>query len=589
MRTYITGLSLSHIPRNERGKHVKKLAAIVNQLSDENTRLNVNKIRETINYLMFDKIKDIRVSDTLNLKEVNSGKYGVNALMKHFNNSPNFLHSGYNQLMTISKGYLDRVNKVQQYIKFLYDNPLEFIKWILWGRSTWANQFLSKKWRISFFYVDRLMAGVHKKYFGDTLPCYSPDVNIDEFNTILSKFIDSFDAETAQQKVFLNRLKKINSIELDLSFIPLGWKNMKLWLDGNNFPRTYLSAFTQILSQVYLKHYMGMINTIYTAKIEELLTIPFQNDKKYRLPILMVSGPKYVIRRTNNKEAWKSMQEHGFFELEFKFLEDKWGDAGKVRVRASRKVRELFNKGVFLKTMIVMPPNGRNVNVHLVFSGKIENFIATKHLLEPLKVSKVDRIGIDINRRGKYAVVSNLELEIPKKINSINDSWSIVLEEIAKYQKLLETCKSWKSKLYSNEIEYLYRRKRNLRKSYHQKLANWVGQQLYHSDAKHLIIEDLNVNTINTRAALARAIESMADDTSLYSREVLAVNLMNKKCSLHKVSPYHTSTKHANCGGKLMRSSEQYDIAPCNSCNKMVNTHLNAAINLASSTIRGKI
>ncbi|MDH5404468.1 MAG: hypothetical protein OEY49_18355, partial [Candidatus Heimdallarchaeota archaeon] len=51
---------------SERGNMKKKLAAIVNQLSDENTRLNVNGIRETINYLMFTKLKDLRICDELN-------------------------------------------------------------------------------------------------------------------------------------------------------------------------------------------------------------------------------------------------------------------------------------------------------------------------------------------------------------------------------------------------------------------------------------------------------------------------------------------------------------------------------------------
>ncbi len=93
---------------------------------------------------------------------------------------------------------------------------------------------------------------------------------------------------------------------------------------------------------------------------------------------------------------------------------------------------------------------------------------------------------------------------------------------------------------------------------------------------------------MNTRGAFARAISSMADDTSLYAREVLAINLAGVKCKLHFVNPYHTSTKHANCGGKIKRTSENYDIAPCILCSKMVNTHLNAAINLASSTIRSQ-
>jgi len=594
MRTYTTGISLSHIPRLLRGIEKKKLAAIVNQLSDENTKLNIRKIRETIDYLMFDKLKEIKVSDALKMKDIANGKYGVNALMKEFNNSPNHLHSGYNQLLMTAKGYLDRVFKVQEFIEFLYNNKSEFIKWILWGRSVYANQTLSKKWKVKFSYVDRLMAGVHNTYFKDSLECFTPNITQEDFKTELNSYIQSFKAETDYQKTFLNRLKSIEKMDLDLNFIPLGWKNMKIWLDVNNHRRTYLSAFTQILSQVYLRHYMRMINKIYTAKIEKLLRIPFQNDRKHKLPYLMVSGSKYVVRRTNNKDSWKSMHEHGFFELKFKFLEEKWKDAVITRVKASRKMRELFNKDILLKSMIVMPPMNGKVKIHLVFSGKIDEFISTKHLDIPLKLAnldiKTDIIAIDINRRGEYAVVSNLDLKIPHCIDKINIRWSKVIDEIAKYQKLIKTRQNpLKLRIYENTLGNLYRKKRDLRKSYHLKLAIWVGQQLYHSNAKHLIIEDLNVSTIGTKGALAKAIESMADDTSLYAREVLALNLIDRKCKLHKVSPYYTSTKHHNCGGKLIRSAGKYDIAPCNSCDKLVNTHLNAALNLASSTIRSKV
>jgi len=595
MRSYTTGISLSHIPSNERGIQRRKLAAIVNQLCDENTKLNVNKIRESINYLMFDKLKSIRVCDTLQLKDIAKGKYGVNALMKEFNNAPNHLHSGYNQLLTISKGYLDRVSKVQEFMKFLHNDKIEFVKWILWGRSVYANQVLSKKWKLKFSFVDRMMAGVHNTYFVDnSLPCFALDISVEEFQDELSKFIQSFNADTDNKKTFLNRLQKIEKFiqlnQLDLSFIPLAWKNLKLWLDVNGFPRTYLSAFMQILSQVYLKHYMGMINTINTAKIEELLTLPFSNDKKYKLPYLMVSGPKYVVRRVNNTLSWKSMQSHGFFELEFKFLEDKWQDSVKVRVKASRKIRILLKKkDIKLNTMIVMPPRNGNVNIHLVISGNAEEFIATKHLGQrELNVRKTDVIGVDINRRGEYAIVSNLDVIIPDDINRLSEHWDRVLDMKARYQQLLETSDNQiqKKRIYEREISNLHNKIRNIRKSYHLQLANFLGQQIFCSEANHLILENLDVTTMNTRGALARAITSMADDTSLYAREVLALRLVGVNCKLHFVSPYDTSKKHANCGGKIKRSSENYDIAPCDLCHKMVNTHLNAAINLASSTIR---
>jgi len=596
IRTYTTGISLSHIPRNQRGIKRKKLAAIVNQLCDENTKLNVNKIRESINYLMFDKLKNIRVCDRLNLKDVAKGKYEVNAMMKDFNNASNHLHSGYNQLLITSKGYLNRVSKVQEFMEFLQSDKIEFVKWILWGRSVYTNQVLSKKWKVKFTYVDRMMAGVHNTYFEDkSLPCFALDISVQEFKGELSKFIQSFKVDTENKRVFLNRLEKIEKLfhlkQLDLSFIPLGWKNLKLWLDGNGLPRTYLSAFIQILSQVYLKHYMRMINTIYTAKIEELLTIPFSNDKEYKLPYLMVSGPKYVVRRVNNRFSWKSMQSKGFFELEFKFLEDKWKDSVKVRVKASRKIRLLQKKDIKLNTMIVMPPRNGNVNIHLVFSGKIEKFISTKHLKPRISnMKKTDVIGVDINRRGEYAIVTNLNIKIPDDINRLSEHWDRSLVMKTGYQQLLERNlgkNQWeKRRIYAREIDNLHKKIKNIRKTYHLQLANFLGQQILSSEASHLVLENLDVNTMNTRGALARAITSMADDTSLYAREVLALRLVGVKCKLHFVSPYHTSTKHANCGGKIKRSSGNYDIAPCDLCHKMVNTHLNAAINLASSTIR---
>ena len=51
---------------------------------------------------------------------------------------------------------------------------------------------------------------------------------------------------------------------------------------------------------------------------------------------------------------------------------------------------------------------------------------------------------------------------------------------------------------------------------------------------------------------------------------------------LEVVPPYHTSSHHYGCGGVLARSSGQYDIAPCKKCSQKVNTHDNAAKNIAS-------
>ncbi|MHA1200396.1 MAG: zinc ribbon domain-containing protein [Candidatus Heimdallarchaeaceae archaeon] len=51
---------------------------------------------------------------------------------------------------------------------------------------------------------------------------------------------------------------------------------------------------------------------------------------------------------------------------------------------------------------------------------------------------------------------------------------------------------------------------------------------------------------------------------------------------LEAVRPHHTSSLHHSCGGSLVRGPGQYNLAPCKKCGKKVNTHDNAALNIAS-------
>ena len=70
------------------------------------------------------------------------------------------------------------------------------------------------------------------------------------------------------------------------------------------------------------------------------------------------------------------------------------------------------------------------------------------------------------------------------------------------------------------------------------------------------------MRTYGTRGALAKVIESMADDTSLHAREVMAIRKFTKKdMKLQKVSAHNSSKIHVDCGGILKRdiSKNQYD------------------------------
>ena len=593
MRTYTTGLSLKHVPMRERGVVKKRLATIVQQLSDENTKHCQKHANEVVDHLIDLKINKHCIMDPLPELNGNNGKYAVNALMTKIGNASNHLHSGYHQLLTSSKGYIDRVNKLREIFEFMNTNPAEFVSWILWQRSTYACSYFARKWRASFWYVDNLMRGVHNRYFDNSqkLSCFLRDVSGTEFRDAIDLILNDIGKDlTDRQQRFVNKLHKLRSMPLDLDFIPTGWKYLKMWVDNLDLHRSWMPVFRSVLAQVYLLDYRGMINRIQTAKVTELLKIPFQQHK-HKLSYQMVSGPKYVIRRENNKTSLEFMRKQGYFELQFKFLEDRWDTAIIIRVYPSRKMRKFIDQDITLKSMVVLPPRSNDVDIQLIFDGDIDTFTATDHLKHKISVDKTDTIGIDLNRRGEYAVVSNLDVDIPGEISEQSRRWGVVLEKIAHLQYLQSKTESaWKQQVYQFQIEDLYRRKMNLRKDYHLRLANWVGVQLVSSNAETLVIEDLDVRTYGIKGALAKAIEGMADDTSLYAREVLAVRkFTGRDVKLQKVSAYNSSRIHVDCGGTLRRDKDNYDIAPCSGCGEKVNTHKNAAIYLVRSTNPDKL
>lgn len=603
MRTYATGLSLNHFPQNDRGSVKKRLAAIIQQLSDENTKHCQKYARDIVNHLVDMNIDNHCVMDPIPEVNGGKGKYGVNELMKKIGIANNHLHSGYHQLLTSCKGYIDRINKVRDIFEFMNDNPTEFISWILWQRSTYTNIIYAKKWNVKFWYVDNLMRGVHSRYFGNYLPCFLREISDKEFRDAIDIILEGFgDDLTDRQKTFVNKLLKLKTLDLQLEFIPTGWKHLKMWVDNLDLHRSWMPVFRSILSQVYLLDYKGMIKKLKTAKVNELLRIPFQKldekisnnknikyslTKKAKLSYQMVSGPKYVVRRENNTKSLDLMRKQGYFVLQFKFLEDKWQDAIVVRVKPSRKMRTFLDKEITLRSMVVLVPRSNDVDIQLIFEGDIEDFICTDHLKNKIAINNADTIGIDLNRRGEYAVVSNLTVEVPDEIVEQSRRWDVVLDKIGHLQYLQsKTDNEWRKSIYQFQIGDLYRRKRNLRKDYHLRLANWVGLQMVSSDANKLVIEDLNVRTYGTKGALAKAIESMADDTSLYVREVMAVRkFTGKDVELVKTSAHNSSRIHVDCGGRLKRDfcKNQYDIAQCSKCGKMVNTHKNAAIYLVST------
>ncbi|MCE7739489.1 MAG: hypothetical protein GPJ50_08930 [Candidatus Heimdallarchaeota archaeon] len=96
-------------------------------------------------------------------------------------------------------------------------------------------------------------------------------------------------------------------------------------------------------------------------------------------------------------------------------------------------------------------------------------------------------------------------------------------------------------------------------------------------------IERLTADPTGTKGALAKAIYTMPDSLFIYKKAVWLASLeLGYDVQLETVPPYHTSTVHYWCGGILARQKGQYDVAPCKKCGQQVNTHSNAAQNIAS-------
>ena len=607
LRTLTTGLSKNHFPREKRKEVTEKLVQILKELSEENLLVCQEHAETAIIHVTAEDFLDHPITAPIPRPERNTGKYGVNALMTACGDSRNHIHSGMHMLQAAAKGLVDRVEKFQEMLEWFDEHLDELIKWVFWYRSTYVIHIFSKRWRTSFHYLDPLLRGIHHKFYGVSLPAILPPLPVTDLLHVAKEKIAEMETltdPTKGEKSFLRSLKlfkktvSADPTAFDFTSIPTGWKKFKEWVKSLPLPTTFgISRWGSILRTLCAQCYRdvftrmledGTLKDIHTGTIRDVFTIPFTQEKKQNkeqlLPYLVVSGPKYVVKRHNNTDNLHLLRTQGYFPLWFKKLDDPWSESIELRVRASRNIKKILSNEVTLKTFRILPPQGRtkDVDVQLVFSGKPDAFIATNHLKQHLAVPKRSQVAVDINRLGPYALVSSLNPSLPKEIRKVIRRWKRVQEEINRYQRYLDDPPR-QSKLYAyrEQLRLHYRRRKNLRKACHQLLVNWLGQQLVSSGAQTLVMEDLHVHTYGTRQALAKAIESMPDDVGLYAREVLAVQLFTgRACDLVTLSAFNSSRLHVGCGGTLHRSVGSYDVAPCSRCGQSVNTHHNAALYL---------
>lgn len=430
LRTLTTGLSKHHIPREEQKEVTDKLVQILTELSEENLKVCQDHVETAITHVTAKDFLDQPITAPIPHPERNKGKFGVNALMTACGDSRNHIHSGMHMVQAAAKGHVDRVEKFQEILDWLDDHPDELIKWVFWYRSTYVIHIFSQRWKTSFHYLDPLLRGIHHKFYGETLPASLPPIPVTDLLQAAKEKIaerETLVDPTEGEKSFLRSLRlfaKTVSTEpeaFDFSSIPTGWKNFKQWVKSLPLPSKFgLSRWGSVLRTLCAQCYRntfkrmqedGTLKDIHTGTIREVFNLPFTQhtqDKKqnepHLLPYLVVSGPKYVVRRHNNKENLALLRTQGYFPLWFKALDEPWNESIELRVRASRNIKKVIENEVTLKTFRILPPQGRtkDVDVQLVFAGNSEAFIATNHLKQTLDVPQRDQLAVDVNRLGSY-------------------------------------------------------------------------------------------------------------------------------------------------------------------------------------------
>jgi len=329
----------------------------------------------------------------------------------------------------------------------------------------------------------------------------------------------------------------------------------------------------------------------------------YQQELRYQpnvQPLSFMWGPLFVIRRSGNKSQLTDQLRQGKFTLWFKPDDERyWKNAIIAEVKPSRKMQHILgHPEVSIAFIRLLPPRGpaRDVDVQIVFDGPDEAFIATRHLNQDLipnyPLAEREQITVDTNRRGKYAMVTNLNPHQPESLIKQNQRWTKVDQEIQLVASRWSKSKpdSFHQKRHYDSLKALHRRRQNVRSDYHLRCAQFVGWQADRSGATSLVLEDLELTQRGTSGALAKAIESMPDDLGLYAREVLAIQLLRQRSiELVTLPAHYSSSRHVGCDGVLDRNINHYDIAPCLSCHRRVNTHYNAALFLEALHLQSRV
>lgn len=548
-------------------------------------------------------------------------------LCKEVGKSPNIAESAFHWLYIAIKGKRDKEQKVQGLLNFLIKNPQQLVEWMIFGRSPYTESSLGNFWKLKRRYVINLLTSTRqqadgywkkrerKTYDSNNLefnaffPSITQQTIVQSIDDALFYYTNAFaiiPQITKRQQAFLAKLKLlkkeqavvvpfltswINSPQLSR------WKSLKILAEqlANTLgkpTRKLFSAVRLIIVFTLFDHFMQSVPQLVKGlPVAEVVPLPFKHKKKGRLPIKLLMKKDYVITRQGNaKTLTAQIRKQGWTELGFP-------QKGKKKLVAKTlfpsKVQEYIHNGAEIKLFQVSSGQAPSYKprVDVVLEGTLDCFHSSTLLhtnLPLISGQKKAVLGLDINRLGAHMVAFNTSISLPPEILLLAERYTHLTAEVlpelhrglTRKRKTRDTIGFCKLQ---GEINRVYTRRMRIIRELTRLLPHFLAAVMVKKQCKTLKIEQLAVDPSGTKGALAKAIYTMPDNLLIYQKAVwLASQELGYQVQLESVSPYHTSTIHYGCGGTLARLQGQYDLVPCTKCGLKVNTHTNAAHNIAS-------
>ncbi len=554
-------------------------------------------------------------------------RFFVRQVGKAVGKNPNIAESAYHWLQIAVKGKVDKEKKVQGMLNFLQKNPQQLVEWIIFGRSPYTENSLGKYWKLQRRYVVNLLANSRlqldsysrkKKrayYFSNSLvyngalPTYTQQDVVQGIDDTLAYQTTTFaqlPTLSKNQQAFLNKLhllKQEQQIVVPFltswinSYQSSRWKSLKklskeLAKIIGKPTRKLFSAVRQIVVFTLFDQFMQSVPQLLQGlPVDRLVPLPFKRKKQGRLPIKLLMKREYVITRQGNaSELTRQVKKQGRTTLGFPQM-------GKKRLTAQvlfpPKVVEYIQNGAEIKVFQVSSGGAPRFKprVDVVLEGTHNCFRSSTLLhsyLPTIPGGRKKVLGVDINRLGEFMVVFNTPvpllpdlLLLAKRYKRLDKK---VLDELNRgYLRKRKTYDNLGSCKLKGELNRVYRRRHRLLREITRLLPHFLAAVMVKKQCQTLKIEELTTDPAGTKGALAKAIYTMPDSLYIYKKAVWLASLeLGFDVELEAVPPYHTSSKHYGCGGTIARDKHHHDVAPCTKCGQQVNTHKNAALNIAS-------